>query len=1256
MKSTVKNVWAAILAMLAALCLAVGGVLFVQTESRLSANNNRAEAAGSYEDFIFFSLKDDGTNTKADIWNGILSDTANRNKKLYVVLGEDWCLDGSGGLNASLKIPANFDITLDLNGKNLSRNLSAAQADGAVINVKPGGTFTLTDTAGSGKVTGGYNDSTDFGIGGGIEVEGTFTFISGTIENCRVSDAGGAGFGLSDNAVATMEGGVIQNCVATGSDGGGVAVYGTFTMNGGKISGNTALTGGGVYISHGIGGGSFIMNGGEISSNVSTKRDFGGSGVRANNSGTFIFNGGFIINNEARLFAGVYIGNGSSITMTGGLISGNFSSAASTDQSPAGLYLEPTASGTMSGGEISGHTCTLSNSVSGVYIDGTFTMTGGKIINNVGGQTGGMDVGRTAEVYLNGGIISGNVGTKIGGIELHSSSKLSIGGPMQITGNVGGNVYIPTTSYKLAVTAPLMANGLIANIGISLVNYTGITASTGRQITTGFVANNPNMNSIGIFMHADNSSYVVDAVSYGSRPNYEGAIKTVPSSSAAIYNYKFPWQMQLNDGTWYDTTNTAQLATMLGKLSNASFNTESSLLMYDFSPTAYVANVRLSFTHPSNGTTYTAEALDSSKPFYKYDDSFGNVSFPSDGAKNTGEYSFLIEYQNSAFQGYAPLNLEFNIVVNQRDIEVSIGNIPNVVFGKTNTELDDYLNDPNTPFWSVTSGTLESGDTLNLKLTKEWGTTARQYVVRGEVTSASGNYNIKIVNTGKLTIVPREVTIILNDDYATYGDSNMKESQVTDSAANNNNALAGNNVISQKENASTKYQDIEGKDVTSDGTTSGTPYYKGGWQYPSTAKAENKFVAATLTGGVSTGAADFLKYTFETLTSGTDYDANDTDKYLNVRSSSSGSTKAYYTVKVENTNKNYVVKFQDKTGTSIGTDDNGEFKFEVREADLGNLKAPSETSTPKVGKYTGAEYNGSAVTIALPDVALLDAIKGNKTQPAGASNYGPLATNADGTLSTGTYYKYWFADKTKIVADGATPDASKGEISLPEALKKIDGSYTPVAPETAASLMKDAADYVEANAVTPNTVTNKGTYVVYVLAKIPNHKAKVYKYEFKLDVAGIKYQIELWQSKKDGTGTKTKIEKNTSGAYEVDYDPTMKIEAKAVYEWQFTGATTTTPPAGWSPNAATSVPSESGATNTVTQAYVRMHYKGQSATIGTLGHDNAWGYGYPSTETGADQNALDNSGEKTVEKLKEKHYLLHSEIYKIYNAYIESFV
>ena len=123
MKSTVKNVWAAILAMLAALCLAVGGVLFVQTESRLSANNNRAEAAGSFESFDeTYTLKDGDGKTKKDIWSNEVLASANIGKKIRVVLGEDWCLDGTGQLNAPLTVPASYDITLDLNGKGFSRD------------------------------------------------------------------------------------------------------------------------------------------------------------------------------------------------------------------------------------------------------------------------------------------------------------------------------------------------------------------------------------------------------------------------------------------------------------------------------------------------------------------------------------------------------------------------------------------------------------------------------------------------------------------------------------------------------------------------------------------------------------------------------------------------------------------------------------------------------------------------------------------------------------------------------------------------------------------------------------------------------------------------------------------------------------------------------------------------------------------------------------------------------------------------------
>jgi predicted outer membrane repeat protein len=78
--------------------------------------------------------------------------------------------------------------------------------------------------------------------GGGVYVEGTFTINGGTV---------------SENTAS--------------SDGGGVYVNGTFTMKDGVISGNTAsIYGGGVYVS----GTSFTMSGGSISGN--TARNSGG--------------------------------------------------------------------------------------------------------------------------------------------------------------------------------------------------------------------------------------------------------------------------------------------------------------------------------------------------------------------------------------------------------------------------------------------------------------------------------------------------------------------------------------------------------------------------------------------------------------------------------------------------------------------------------------------------------------------------------------------------------------------------------------------------------------------------------------------------------------------------------------------------------------------------------------------------------------------------------------------------------------------
>jgi hypothetical protein len=124
-----------------------------------------------------------------------------------------------------------------------------------------------------------------------------------------------------------MEGGRISGNTASYYYGGGVFVgdNGIFTMNGGEISYNTAYyRGGGVYVDY---GGTFTMSGGEISGNYAQTRDGGdssGGGVFVGNDGIFTMNGGKISRNAAdENGGGVFVGKDATFTMIDGEISGN---------------------------------------------------------------------------------------------------------------------------------------------------------------------------------------------------------------------------------------------------------------------------------------------------------------------------------------------------------------------------------------------------------------------------------------------------------------------------------------------------------------------------------------------------------------------------------------------------------------------------------------------------------------------------------------------------------------------------------------------------------------------------------------------------------------------------------------------------------------------------------------------------------------------------------------------------------------------
>jgi len=274
---------------------------------------------------------------------------------------------------------------------------------------------------------------------------------------------GNTGRGVSVGGTFTMNGGVISgntDFIDYNNMGGGGGVYasGQFTMNGGEISGNTAVQGGGVYAS-----GQFTMNGGVITSNTSKGIfDRGGGGVFVSESATFIMTGGEINRNTTGNFGGgVYVNNVNetfrkmkgTFTMTNGVIAYN------TAVLGGGVY----AMGqfTMNGGVISGNTASYIGGGGGVH--GSITMNGGVISGNTASYNGG---GVSGNISMSGGIISGNSANEngggvsgnismSGGIISNNSAGKNGGGVSgsitmsggEISGNTNGGVYAGRDEY-----------------------------------------------------------------------------------------------------------------------------------------------------------------------------------------------------------------------------------------------------------------------------------------------------------------------------------------------------------------------------------------------------------------------------------------------------------------------------------------------------------------------------------------------------------------------------------------------------------------------------------------------------------------------------------------------------------------------------------------------------------------------------------------------------------------------------------------
>lgn len=251
----------------------------------------------------------------------------------------------------------------------------------------------------------------------------------------------------------------------------------TLKLYSGKISGNTANAGAGVY-----GAGTFYMYGGEISGNKATASTANrhGGGVMINGEGAaFHMYGGTICNNEATQYGGgVFVTGGAKATFTGGTVTGNKAAQGG----GVGLYKQTFEVGEVT---ISGNTATT--------------------------EGGGLWVASGAEATLNGTTISGNSAVNGAGVAVRDAQlKLA---DCKITGNAttaegtGGGIFATGESGKILMQGGTVSeNTAKAGAGVITIAKSAFTMEggtiTGNKAGTAggggvYVSSNTNFTLLG---------------------------------------------------------------------------------------------------------------------------------------------------------------------------------------------------------------------------------------------------------------------------------------------------------------------------------------------------------------------------------------------------------------------------------------------------------------------------------------------------------------------------------------------------------------------------------------------------------------------------------------------------------------------------------------------------------------------------------------------------------------------------------------
>ncbi|WP_417228660.1 beta strand repeat-containing protein [Thermophilibacter sp.] len=374
----------------------------------------------------------------------------------------------SGGTGSFVTVEAGG--TLNVNGA-----ITADGVNGSASFVDVAGTLSM---GGSGAVK-NWTTTNPSGDYSAINVHGadaTFTMnggeVSGNIVNAGSNSIEGGAIQLREGATFTMNGGSISgNNVYTGEkpstvvQGGGIyANASTIKMTGGKISGNMAASGGGVYLTSGS---TMTMTGGEISKNVLARRNSTGSGagvyVGANcsftgetadaNAPVTISGNTSIDYGAGRTQAqggGFYVrGTGSKLTLDGAVLSSN-RIVTTSGQAGGGIYAYNHA-------EVVVKNSTIEQNSAFITDDNTDFVSYG----------GGLAIGNDCSLDISNSKISDNTAMEGGGFDIRGAGWAKITS-CTITGNgailgdedyltyegayIGGGMYVQSTTLTITGT------------------------------------------------------------------------------------------------------------------------------------------------------------------------------------------------------------------------------------------------------------------------------------------------------------------------------------------------------------------------------------------------------------------------------------------------------------------------------------------------------------------------------------------------------------------------------------------------------------------------------------------------------------------------------------------------------------------------------------------------------------------------------------------------------------------------------------